>query len=172
MEDRFEKYIRENKASFDDQSPPESAWKYIEDQLKPTTTSSYLRYWQAAAVIFFVVSIGLVINNYQSTNTEIVVSEVAQEFKTTEDYYFEVIESQRGLLTGYLQQYPELAKDFNKDLTELSQNYDKLKKDFAATGEIEVLNALIRNLQLQQELLSNQLEIIQQIEEENEDVSI
>ena len=46
----------------------------------------------------------------------------------------------------------------------------ELKKDFEVTGETEVLNALIRNLQLQQQLLHNQLDIIQQIEEENENV--
>ena len=173
QEEKFENYIRDHKADFDDKTPPASAWDKIEAQLGSTASPGYIRYWQAAAVLFFAISIGLLVTNYRtSQDNEIAVSESAEEFRTTEEYYFDVIESQQGLLTTYLKQYPELAKDFKKDLAELSQNYNKLKKDFEATGEMEVLNALINNLRLQQELLSNQLEIIQQIEEENENVSI
>ena len=105
-------------------------------------------------------------------NTDKAISESLTEFKTTEEYYFNVIESQQGILTKYLENFPALADDFKNDLTELNQNYNKLKKDFEATGDTDVLNALIKNLQLQQELLNNQLKIIKQIEEENENVSI
>ena len=172
MKDRLEKYIEENKAELDYRTPPDSAWKKIEEKLQTSSSPNYLRYWQAAAVIFFVVSIGLVLKNYQGAESDITVSETVVEFETTEEYYFDVIESQQGLLTRYLQQYPDLAADFNSDLAELSRNYNKLKKDFETTGDSQVLNALIQNLQLQQELLHNQLKIIQQIEEENENVSI
>ena len=171
MADRFEKYIEENKAAFDDKTPPASAWENIAAGLKSPGSTNYLRYWQAAAVVFFAVSIGLLVKNNQPVNSN-VVSESVVEFKTTEEYYLEVIESQQGILTTYLKQYPDLATDFKADLTELSQNYNKLKIDFESTGDTEVLNALIKNLQLQQELLHNQLNIIKQIEEENENVSI
>ena len=173
MEDRLEKYIREQRDAFDDKAPPASSWDKIAARVKPTPTTSTLKYWQAAAVIFFVMALGLVIKNYQATDdNNLAVSESVQEFKTTEEYYFDVIESQQGLLTSYLDEYPELAKDFKTDLAELSQNYTKLKQDFAVTGDKEVLNALIKNLQLQQALLQNQVEIIQQIEQENENLSI
>jgi hypothetical protein len=171
MADRFEKYIVENKAAFDFKSPPSSVWENIAAGLKRPGSTRYLRYWQAAAVVFFAVSIGLLVKNIQPTSATMV-SESVVEFKTTEEYYLNVIESQQGILTTYLKQYPDLASDFKMDLTELSQNYNKLKIDFESTGDTEVLNALIKNLQLQQELLQNQLNIIKQIEEENENVSI
>ena len=171
MKDKIEKYIIDNREQLDGRMPPESAWQHIEAGLRTTKKSSYLRYWQAAAVIFFVVSIGLFVKNYQPSD-RLAVSETALEFKTTEEYYLDVIENQQGLLTSYLKQYPDLATDFRNDLSELSENYNNLKKDFEDTGDTEVLNALIKNLQLQQDLLRNQLNIIQQIEQENENVSI
>lgn len=172
MEGKFEKFVRDHRSELDDKTPPENTWLNIERKLESSRPASYLRYWQAAAVLFFVVSLGLFIKNYQPNETELVVSETVQEFETTEEYYFELIESQQGVLTSYLGQYPDLASDFKNDLEELSQNYNKLKADFEATGDMEVLHALINNLQLQQKLLSNQLNIIQQIEQENENVSI
>ena len=172
MENRFEEYIKDHREELDNRTPPDYVWQGVEAGLHNARKSSYIRYWQAAAVIFFVASIGLFIKNYQPLDTEPAISESAIEFKTTEEYYFDLIQSQQGLLTNYLKQYPDLANDFKTDLAELSQNYNKLKKDFDTTGDTEVLNALIKNLQLQQELLNNQLKIIQQIEQENENVSI
>ena len=94
------------------------------------------------------------------------------EFSNTEQYYFKVIQDKESLLTISLAQHPDLATDFKNDLHELSKNYKMLKADFNKNRSEEVLNALIKNLQLQQELLSNQLNIIQLINEENENVSI
>ena len=59
----------------------------------------------------------------------------------------------------------------NYDLSD-STDLDLLKSDFEANRSEEVLSALIKNLQLQQDLLNNQLKIIHQITEENENVSI
>jgi len=172
MEDKFEKFIRDNRVEVDHKTPPDSVWHNINSKLSQKKSVGYIRYWQAAAVIFFIVSVGLFIKNYQPMNTDKAISESLTEFKTTEEYYFNVIESQQGILTKYLENFPALADDFKNDLTELNQNYNKLKKDFETTGDTDVLNALIKNLQLQQELLNNQLKIIKQIEEENENVSI
>jgi len=168
--DRFEEFIIEKRSALDSQTPPESSWSAIEQRLAGSAKTSYLRYWQAAAVLFFVVSIGLLIKSYQVD--EYTGSSLVQEFTTTEEYYINVIEDQQGLLTTYLQEYPDLAKDFKGDLEDLSLNYKNLKADFEVTGDTQVLNALIQNLQLQQDLLNNQLKVIILIEKENENVSI
>jgi hypothetical protein len=169
-QDKLEKYIIENREQLDSRTPPESTWYAISSQLKKNN-SSYLRYWQAAAVVFFVFTIGLLLNNYQKSSV-VNESERITEFDTTEEYYFQVIKDKESKLTKYLKQYPDLADDFKGDLTDLEKNYQKLKKEFDSTGNSEVLNALIKNLQLQQELLNNQLDVIQLIKKENENVSI
>mgnify|MGYP001046109508 CR=1 FL=1 len=168
--DRFEEYIIDKRSEVDSKNPPESSWLVIEQRLSKQSKPSYLRYWQVAAVIFFVVSIGLFVKSYQTTAYQ--GSSLVQEFTTTEEYYFNTIEDQQGVLTSYLQEYPDLAHDFKADLEDLSLNYKKLKADFGVTGDSQVLNALIQNLQLQQELLNNQLKVIRLIEKENENVSI
>jgi hypothetical protein len=170
--DKLESYIKDNRDGIDGSSPPENLWKRIEDKLHPVARKNRMIYWQAAAAVFFVLSIGLLVKNYQTNNelNNYVLNDA--EFTKTEQYYTKVIHDKESLLTSSLEEYPDLATDFKNDLHELSKNYQKLKADFDKNRSDEVVNALIRNLQLQQELLNNQLNIIQLINEENENVSI
>lgn len=169
--DKLEIFIQEHRTEIDDKTPPDNIWNGIERRLSNTKWYNNIGYWKAAAMLFFVLSAALLINNFnRSTGTS--ESLLATEFENTESYYFNLIEDKESLLTSYLQDYPALANDFKEDLEDLSENYKTLKKDYDATGNIEVLSALIKNLQLQQELLNNQLQIIELIQKENEDVSI
>jgi hypothetical protein len=169
--DILENYIVENREGMDNRIPPEGLWERISGGIRKDSTTNYLRYWQAAAVVFFAITIGLLVNNFQKVG-EMDASTIASEFSVTEDYYFQVIKDKESILTAYLKQYPDLADDFKNDLVDLEKNYRTLKKEFNDTGSPEVLNALIKNLQLQQELLNNQLQVIQLIQKENENVSI
>ena len=170
--DKLESYVKDNRESIDQLNPPESLWAKIESGLQPVSKKNLMIYWQAAAVIFFALSIGLLVKNYQTSNelSSYVFSDT--EFADTEQYYIKDIQDKEVLLTSSLQLYPELAADFKNDLNELSKNYQKLKADFDDNRSEEVLNALIINLRLQQELLNNQIKIIHLINEENENVSI
>ena len=170
--DKIESYIRNNRQEIDKLNPPESLWPKIEERLKPVSRKSRMIYWQAAAVIFFALSIGLLVKNYQTSSELSYYVQSDPEFSNTEQYYLKVIHDKETLLTSSLAGYPDLAVDFKKDLSELSMNYQKLKLDFDNNRSEEVLNALIKNLQLQQALLNNQLNIIHLINEENENVSI
>ena len=170
--DKIESYIRDNRQEIDKLDPPESLWPRIEERLTPLRSKSRMFYWQVAAVIFFALSIGLLVKNYQTSNELSYYVLNDAEFTKTEQYYNKVIQDKESLLTSSLEQHPDLAADFKNDLDELSKNYHNLKADFENNRSEEVLNALIKNLQLQQQLLNNQLNIIQLINEENENVSI
>ena len=170
--DKLESFIRDNRESIEQRNPPESIWAKIAASLQPVSKKNMMIYWQAAAVIFFALSIGLLVKNYQTSNelNSYVFNDT--EFANTEQYYFQVIHDKESLLSSSLEQHPDLVVDFKNDLRELSKNYQKLKVDFDNNRSEEVLNALIKNLQLQQGLLNNQLDIIHLINEENENVSI
>jgi hypothetical protein len=170
--DKLEAYIRENRQSIEQKNPPDSVWSKIESSLRPVSKKSLMIYWQAAAVIFFALSIGLLVKNYQTSNELNSYSLNNAEFENTEQYYFKVIQDKESLLISSLANHPDLVADFKTDLQELSRNYKKLKTDFDSNKSEEVLSALIINLQLQQELLNNQLNIIHLINKENEKVSI
>lgn len=170
--DKLESYIKQNQDKLDEQIPPEAVWNEIDAKLPVKTSVNKMVYWQAAAVIFFILSIGLLFNNFRGDNNGNAIAGNNDEFDQTEQYYFNVIEDKEVLLTTYLENYPDLALDFKKDLQELGKNYQRLKADLKNNRSEEVLSALIQNLQLQQDLLNNQLKIINQITEENENVSI
>lgn len=170
--DKLEAYIRENRQSIEQQHPPESVWNKIENRLRPVSKNSLIIYWQAAAVIFFALSIGLLVKNYQTSNELRAYSFNNAEFLDTEEYYFKVIQDKESLLISSLVHHPDLVADFKTDLEELTKNYKILKADFDTNKSEEVLSALIKNLQLQQELLNNQLNIIHLINKENENVTI
>ena len=170
--DKQESYIKQNQDKLDEQIPPEDIWNEIDAKLPRRTSVNKMVYWQAAAVIFFILSLGLLFNNFRGDDSSNIVAGNNDEFDKTEQYYFNVIEDKEVLLTTYLEDYPDLAKDFRKDLQELGKNYQKLKVDLKNNRSEEVLSALIQNLQLQQDLLNNQLKIIHQITEENENISI
>lgn len=170
--DKIESFIIGHRNDIDDKMPPASTWNSIEAKLQVKSRDRSFNYWQAAAVVFFILSLGLMINNFRSGEEPVKMAQQDSEFTNTEEYYFKVIEGKQIQLTSYLKKYPDLAGDFKQDLGELSNNYKNLKKEFDKTETEEVLNALILNLQLQQELLNNQLQIINFIKEENENVSI
>jgi len=169
--DKLEDYILANRDGMDSQQPPEHIWRKIEIKLASVKPSGKLLYWQIAAVLFFVLSLGLIFNNFR-TAPQVISLSMDEEFNSTEQYYFEVIQNKEIILTSYLDQYPNLTKEFKNDLVELETNYKNLKLEFKTTASEEVVNALILNLQLQQGLLNNQLKIIQLLEKENEDISI
>jgi len=169
--DKLENYILTNRDGMDSHKPPKQIWQKIEARLAGDGSSSKILYWQVAAVLFFVLSLGLIFNNL-STEPQVISLSMDDEFNSTEQYYFEVIQNKESILTSYFDQYPNLTKEFKNDLAELETNYKNLKVEFKTTASEEVVNALILNLQLQQSLLNNQLKIIQLIEKENEDISI
>lgn len=170
--DKLESYIKQNQDKLDEKIPPAAVWNEIDAKLSGKTSVNKMVYWQAAAVIFFILSIGLLFNNFRDDSSSNIIAGNNDEFDKTEEYYFNVIEDKEVLLTAYLEGYPDLAQDFKKDLLELGKNYQKLKVDLKNNRSEEVLSALIQNLQLQQDLLNNQLKIIHQITEENENISI
>jgi hypothetical protein len=170
--DKLEAYIKDNQEQLDNRQPPASVWAKIEASLKPAPVQSRMIYWQAAAVVFFALSIGLLVKNYQASTELDNYAVNDPEFYDTEQYYFSVINDKESMLMNSLQAYPDLAEDFKSDLQELTVNYEKLKSEFARNKSTEVLTALIKNLQLQQELLNDQLNIIHLINEENENISI
>jgi hypothetical protein len=173
MGGKFEMYVRKHREELDQLEPPDALWTKIEAGLVPVVYKRRrMMYWQVAAVVFFVLSIGLLIKNYQVNNELNTYALKNSEFANTEQYYFKVIHDKESLLMSSLEKYPNLASDFKNDLKELTSNYQNLKTEFDKTGSEEVLNALIINLRLQQELLNNQLDIINLIKQENENISI
>lgn len=167
--DNLEKFVQKNRSEFDDLKPNETIWEGIESQL-PAPKKTFLHIWKAAAVIFMITTLGfflyLVASNQSSDY------ELSTEFKDAESYYALTIAEKKKELHAISWEDHEEASLFNNQLDMLDDAYSNLKKEYRKTGEDQVYQALIYNLQLRVEILQKQLNLLQKLkEDENEDIS-
>jgi hypothetical protein len=95
------------------------------------------------------------------------------EIKEAEIYYASIVETKRTQLSGFGKDYPDLFKDFQAEMDTLHVLYGQLLTEYKnSNGNEAVSQALIENLQMQVQLLSKQLEVVQDIKQkENKKVT-
>ncbi len=166
--DPLEEFVKKNRQAFDVLQPPDEAWEHIARHLNERDNKQVWNIWRIAAVFFFLATMALLTARFwqPAGQPEMALSPEIQE---AERYYNDQITGQRQLLTSYLEIHPELAQEFLRDLDELQANYKQLKNEYNQTGSEAVLAAMIRNLQLQQELLSEQLNLLMNLNNPHDD---
>ena len=172
LEDRLERFVKQNRGQFDDEEPNELVWNRINERLavKPDVKVRQLVWWRAAAVIFFVCSIGLLFRDGLFSTHQ---NEVADDpFIQTEHYYASQIADKEQLIQLYLVNYPGLEVEFKNDLGQLDDIYIQLKEDYIINNSEVVLDALIMNLQSRIDLLNRQLNIIKSINQKEDEINI
>ena len=178
MDDRIEKYIKGHRDEMDVKIPRNDLWGDIEQQLesssKQVRISKSVMYWKAAAVILLLITSWLAIDKLTSENRNIRQAEVAvvnPELMEAEGYYISLIDQKREEIINLGQKY-ELGKDFLKEIDQLDKMYAILKQDLKGGNEDNLVDAMILNLQLRVEVLSQQLRIIQSIEKSQKDETV
>ena len=172
LEDRLERFVKQNRGQFDDEEPNELVWNRINERLavKPDVKVRQLVWWRAATIIFFVCSIGLLFRDGLFSTHQ---NEVADDpFIQTEHYYASQIADKEQLIQLYLVNYPGLGVEFKNDLGQLDDIYIQLKEDYIINNSEVVLDALIMNLQSRIDLLNRQLNIIKSINQKEDEINI
>ena len=172
LEDRLERFITQNRSQFDDKQPNDVVWNVINDRLavNPDVKVRQLVWWRAAAVIFFVCSIGLL---FKDGLLPVSQNELTDDpFVQTEHYYASQIADKEQLIQVYLVNYPGLGVEFKSDLEQLDDIYLQLKADYKINNSEIVLDALIMNLQSRIDLLNRQLNIIKSINQKEDEINI
>ncbi len=166
--DPLEEFVKKNRQAFDVLQPPDEAWDHIARQLSERDNKQVWYIWRIAAVFFFLATVALLMARFWQPAGE---SEVAlnPEIQEAEQYYCSQISSQQQLLTSYLAVHPEMTQEFLQDLGELQDNYKQLKDEYRQTGSQAVLAAMIRNLQLQQQLLTEQLNLLMKLNNQHDE---
>lgn len=168
MKDNLEKFIIDNRDEFEVDDPPAKLWTSIQ---KKTSKKHFYgnRYFYpiAASVLFLIGSyIGM---NYltsqkipaQQDKEEVV---IIPEVKEAEVYYTSLVDNKKSEIGELGKPYQELCMDFDKELDTLHLLYGQLKEEYRnSNGNEAVMQAMIKNLQLQVQLLNKQLQIIQEI---------
>lgn len=175
MNDRLENFIRDNKKELDQFDPPASLWDKIEQQLdkkkinfspagskkEKVVRLSFLL--KIAATIIVVLGIGLW--GYQYQKKEFAdLSNIDPQLAKQQVHYASLIGVKRYELKQIEKEEPQLYSEFASEIRKMDASYQKLKSDLPGSpNQEETVKAMIRNLQIQTELLNQQLSIIQQI---------
>ncbi len=171
MKNRLENFIRDNKKEFDELEPPVALWDKIEKQmdekqiLQPkkerVVRLSFLL--KMAASIILVLSAGLWFYQYQAKQA-MDLSNINPQLAQQQVHYASVIEIKRNELKRIEKEEPKLYQEFSSEIRKMDESYQKLKNDLPnSPNQEETVKAMIRNLQIQTQVLNQQLDIIQQI---------
>ncbi len=184
MNKKLKNFIDENRRDFDDDLPPADAWHKIEKAIgdnKPAKQFSLktIYRWSAAAAVFFIAAIAVYLMVIKKTDDNSIVKtketpavngsgtdigKMAPEFAAEAKKIFQSIEQQQQQLKAIADEQPELYSQFEQDLAALDSSYRVLKTQAVQTpGREIIIRAMLQNLKLQAELLSKQLMIIQEL---------
>lgn len=166
MGDQLEQFIMNNKDSFNDVDPSDKVWKGINKKLRKD--NGFLQVaWKVAAVLFMVSTLYLLIDkNLQDSQVS---PQFSEEFRQAEDYYTQLISQKK------LQIQEELTLEEQGQLLEEIDQLDVLYVDLKKTYQTQassdlVLDAMVSNLQLRLQILSKQLDILENIKDQNDEI--
>ncbi len=169
--DELEKYIRDNRAAFDDEQPADKLWDRIDvalDRTKPAP--SPFNYWKVAAMVLLLACSALVYMQWSDNQSAIALD---PEILKAEAYYQQAIEEKMQVIQTYRQNDEALA--VMNDLEELDSLYTALKAKIPESGNRElVVSAMIQNLQLRVNILNQQILLLEKLNtlERNENQTI
>ncbi len=162
MHDALEDYIDQNKSQLEEEFDSEKVWQNISNELKPTASIwRYTNtYWKVAAIVFFVLGAYLIAERFQEKK---VTNEWLAQINEVEHFYLADIQTKLTTLKKETIAEKELRENFLNDLALLDSSYVQLKKELQENPNEKVLSAMIMNLQMRTEILTEQLRIIQHI---------
>ena len=188
MSKRLDDFIRNHRDEFDSDLPSTQVWNKIDERLSGNPKKAkvvpinWMRWSAAAAVVILIGAATL----YWFNSKPVVPKEVAVKKDVNDPvivdssllneinpvyakelYHFtQLIELKQDELKQLEKENPELYKQFVTDINKLDSSYNVLKRELPANPNREqLLEAMIRNLQVQMDLLNQQLQIIQQIKQ-------
>lgn len=182
MSEQLENFIKNNKQNFDVYEAPEGLWNKLDGQLnlhqkkqqKRGTLNLFITVFKVAALFAIVLSFGFLWGNYQKQQS-VKLENINPAYAKKEVQFSSLIESKQEVLKELSTVDPQLYQNFIAEQEKLEQEYKFLKNELASSpNKDRVVKAMIRNLQLQIDLLNQQINISKEVKqfkkEENEQV--
>lgn len=169
MKRDLKKFVTENRAAFDHAHPPKDLWqriaKELEEQEKPIgqapVRKMMMRVLKVAAVTFLIGTAGIVVYFYGKKNAYDDYRRINPDLAAEQQTYSQLVIQKKDSIAVIATKNPVLYGEFSKALDQIEANYEMLKQEFANSPNKELtLEAMIRNLQAQMEVLSQQMEIL------------
>ena len=173
---RLEEFVKANREEFDDIVPSPELWSRIERELplqfahqKKNERSFSLGFvLRVAASVIVVMGVSFVIYMRSSNKSEVNYASINPVYAQQQTRYVTLIANKRTELKTISQSDPELYKEFSAETAKMDSVYKKLRSEL-------VLRAMIRNLEVQTEVLNQQLNVIEQynqMKKQNENENI
>lgn len=170
MSTRIENFIKNNKAGFDTAEPGDELWFKMAAELnKRDKNKPNNRLWLSIAASFIVVlSIA-----YMYSQKGIAVNTLAQVSPAQakkQVRFSSMIEKKADSLQIYADENPALYQQFSADLEQIQLDYKELNQELLKSpNQVFIIQAMEKNLELQLQVVSQQLEIINQVRQVNKD---
>lgn len=176
MNNKLEGFVKDNKKEFEVKGPSNQLWAKIEaelDKKQQPKKSIKLYQWMSIAAMLLI-SAGIYFTyNYKQVNSTIEIAQVSPEFSQREVRFVNQIEKKKDSLAVYATENPELYQQFTSDLKNLDAEYEKLKLELQKTAnQLFVVKAMVKNREMQLQILQQQLMIINQVNQYKKESSI
>ena len=176
MSNKLEGFVKDNKKEFEVKGPSNQLWAKIEAELdkKQQPKKSIKLYQWVSIAAMLIISIGIYFTyNYKQANNTIEIAQVSPEFSQKEVRFVNQIEEKRDSLAIFASGNPELYQQFTADLKNLDAEYEKLKLELQKTAnQLFVVKAMVKNREMQLQILQQQLMIITQVNQYKKESSI
>jgi len=172
--DKLEKFITQNKESFNDSDPNPLIWFEVEKKLDSGKKAKVRRLYRIVAVaasFIIVLGFGMLIgaNLNSSSDADLLAeNEQYQEFQQAESYF----QKQVNVKLDLIEEHPE-SQEVKDDLTQLDAVYNEMKAELLSSPNKDnsaIIQAMIENYQIRINMLEKILNNINdktQYHEEN-----
>jgi len=175
MSNKIEEYIKTNKKAFDTAEPGAALWAKIDAELnkKKITQPVKMQVWIGIAASLLLICSVTFFYTTKARSTNGIIAEVNPAYAKKEMRFASLIEEKRDSLEVFAKDNPELYQKFSTDLEKLDGDYKSLKQELPnSPNQKLVVKAMVKNLELQLQLISQQLTIINQVQQFKKDNQI
>lgn len=178
MSKRLEDFVRNNREQFDDLEPSADLWSRIEQHLpaegsvprKEAKMFSLAFVLKVAASVIIVMGIAFVLYVRSEKGKGVDLASINPVYAKQQVQYASMVESKMTELKTLTKNDPEMYREFSHEIAKMDSTYKRLNSELANSPNQEyVLRAMIRNLQIQTQVLNQQLYIIEQYNQMKKD---
>ena len=172
MSDKLEEFVKDKKKQFEVKGPSEQLWRKIAAELDKKEQKKTVKLYQWISIAAMLLVVFGAFFTYQA-NRNIDVADVSKSFGQKKVHLASLIEEKKDSLEVYAKDNPELYQKFIADVNKLNSDYEKLKKQLQTSPNSQaVVRAMMKNLDIQVQVLNQQLMIINQVNQYKKESSI
>ncbi|RZK50879.1 MAG: hypothetical protein EOO99_00475 [Pedobacter sp.] len=135
----------------------------LNKEAKPVKKFHWSPWMSVAAMVMVIITIAITIGINRTLESDEIVQK-SNEYEDQQVHFAGLIEEKRDSLQFFSASNPELYKKFVADLKQLDNDYIKLQEQLKTSPNQEVVvKAMIKNLEIRADMLSQQLQIFNQV---------